>query len=1100
MSRLTAKPRGFIVHSSRITQANLRTNDGGTGNSSYTSSGSRPGDSVAGNADSGLRPRVTHEQGTADVLVAIDQAGNPGRKTTSVHGKYRLSTDTDNDDYRGWNDPVLISHSPNPVTFAYGSPQHFAMATIPSTQKPVVVYTKTRASTHDLRARTFDWSTSEWAAEVAVDTDLGVTLLTGNGGPLCLIVLPETETLLCCYHTTAADVVDIAQSTDSGATWSRYAVGAADASGVTNPARIRGAALRRDVGILIEEETTGDWVQVASNSLGGKFSAVESRSAVGHDIDYLTLPDGSGIVITYRDQSSSFGRSIRLTGPFQPTSEGTVVTIEGTLALGDCTSWVDADGVLYFLGRESGAGSIDLVHLWYSEDSGDTWTEYTTIGAVADSNLMFTSGQDTEYIKPAAATTARGWAFVAYDSLTATTTVDDDIGCLMLGGWSSLSAHHGDQSTLPGDLTVTTSVPGRHIKKWMMGWGYDHADSRGRPWFPYVDPVDLSDWGITATGAAAATLTADGLEIVSSAGESALYAHAGLSGNVDAASYLFEVELDAADGDKTNSDVVINLGLSDGANDVQVQIRLESDGFQAYDVNAAADIGGVASVDMTTFVQIAIYMDLGTGSQDGNLEIWYKKALATTWTEHLNVTHPSGLTEAAGLLLPQIEWGHTTVAATSRWRMVCYRGAVAAASNAHYRYDTDSHLGRPLGELPYPIPEAGTTTGEAFLIAENGPGRVGDTFTIAPSYDYPLSNAFLKNSPSRSAVYRTTDKSLMRLAFDLTDNSALGSAYTIGLSVINCNASNVALKGWNGSAWVTLGNMSMLINWPGANLKYDMSGDIIRPGSGSASATRFVQAGEVGWVTLDLTGTPVAREAAHNTGGVWIDSATATVNPHIRLKGTTAGDRSAAPDECDLYVKDAAMVVHLDLNTQYSRFAIEISANQVTPWDYYQLGGIVVGRVVGFGRQWSRSWSHRLIPQTDDSVIDGVRRVRKLSDPVEEWSLSWVDGVNLLDLRQSSIADIDYLGASAANKAPLVADQDALWQLQQLVREMESGELPVCALAEVPDTTATVVSDPSMFIVGTSTSGVRATHVVGDEGTGNGEVYRLDSFVVRSNP
>ena len=1080
-SRVTKTMRGLLIPASRtVNTDSLAVNTNATSTSNYSQGTSRPGAAATTDAFARLVPQLSGEQGTAQAKVRVMSSGNPGRDPQDCHVVIRTDATTETDsDYRGWNEPALL-HGWSTLTWGAGggSAQAFDVACIPSTQKPIAVYADTSfsSSTTNVDSRTWDWTTTppDWAAEVSITLEASAVV-----SAISVLVLPETERVLMWHWIETTRRVDAYYSDDDGATWAVYALQCTpddDAFGATsaNDAdRMRTAYHRGDIVMFLEEEgATGDLTQYASNSLGTRFTKVEARSALGHQVSTFALPDGSGIGIVYRDQSANTPQFLKISSAYQASSEATAVQISA-LAMQSLTAWVDYDGRIYVVGWGPGSTASGAVLGWYSNDNGDTWTAYSQ--AAADDNMIYFSGDSATTIKPAAACAARGSAVVLCDWAANPGSNDDDIGGAWLGGWSNLVASHG--LVTAGGKLISQSQ--------MMGWGWD-TSTKGATWLPIELPSDQANWASLGT---AGTLGATGMTITTSAA-TGNYAFVGMTTPDLEMSCMFEMEvLSDTDASQSSNRIGFRLILADGVDDeLEIIVRIDDAGFQVYDNIATANIG--TAVAITGMFQVAIWMDtIGSGAS-GSVNLWYRTAHDSEWTEHLSAVSVSN---SGGVNSSEIGFGHLSSGTNSSlWRQVHYRAHdTANASRARWEAAGTDNCGKAIGALPYPIPDIGTTTGDAFLSVRSGPGRVGDVFTIDPTYDHPLENLFPAISPSPKETWKssaTSGTAEQRWVFDLTRDTSLGS-YTLGLYIGGANFRTAVLEGWNGSSWVTLGTYDGATGF--TSMTYVLNGDIISPNTSSGSnGGRFIQANEFkdGHIVIDAGATEDHRTIAQHTGGIWTPND--TVLPQFRMSGIDGTEVTSGT--CHIVAPQGLLIVHLDDLTIYDKYQVRVPGGD-TPSGVFECGVMLLGYLGVFGRGHSRGWSQRLVPNIDQSTVQGTIRTREITEPVEEWSWSWVEGVDLQELRKSS--DVNFYGSSAANKAALTADQDVLWALKGMMRDSKSGEYPVVAVANISVTSGTTVTDPSLILYGSLTSPIQGTHVVGDETSG--EVYRVEPITIR---
>lgn len=1084
MSRVNKTMRGLLYPNHRTATAEaLRANDGAAENSSYSEQSPRPGSPSTTDTRSRMVPQISSAQSFA-VDVRAMSGGNPSRTEQAAHLIYKRATEPDSA-YRGYSQPVWLNHW-QWLKHGAAAPQVVGVATIPSTESPIAVYARNDVLGTHLKSKLWNWASRAWGPEISISTE--PILITACD----VLVLPGVERVIAYHFDSVKDRVDAA-FTDDGVSWERYALDClSDPFAFPSPdaERLRVVHHRGDLAMFLEAAGgTGEFAQWASNDLGHHFSLVETADAFGAQLSAVELPGGEGIGLIYRRQADDFPTFLRISSAFQPISDATPIVI-ASIEVAQLVADVDADGTLYVWGRDAQnppSQNGDDVHCWFSTDLGESWQEFTVDGASTTyENLFYRSGDNGERLLPRAVTAARGWHAVVHSAFTSGPE-EDYLGCAWGGGWGNVVAEHGE-STTGGELIR---------QEWMMGWGWDDNE-RGTCWLPFSLP-EAALWTQFGT---VATLDATGVSVATVAATSfwGLTSAVALFDELQT-SYLYEVE-PLTGGDLGSEQIAASFRLADGTDDYDFSIRHTPTGFRVFDKTIGSQIG--TDVSVSGRVQVAVWFDPGLSGASGFLWVWYRGPFDTRWlvaVEPLggviaNVANDTVTPQA----LSQTRWGHITASSsTSSWSQFHYRTRAAASLvRQRLRSVGADNIGRAINGSPYPIPDIGAdevappNAVQARLSLRGGPGRTGDLFTVDPIPDYPISNIFPRLSPSEAETWRSVDLSEQIISIGMGDLSTLGS-FTLGLYLGGVNFSTCHLEGWDGAAWVLLGTYAGDVGFSG--LRWDRSGDSIRPAAITIRGGRLLQHGELvgGFARLGVAGQNY-KITQHRTGA-WTPSGDDAVKVVCTLAGNpTAGGAAASGSGMSLVARGGLLVVHLDEDTYYEHFRLRIPAAQEQPDPYYEIGVAVLGPIAVWGKQPSRGWSQRLVPNVATrSSRFGTIRTEKRGPPIREWSFSWAgQPVDLYALRNTITPD--YLGSSAANKAPLTPVQDVWWTYWGLLEaDILSGEYPVVGVAQVPDS-STTITDRTLMLFGSLTSPGRVTNVLGSEG--EDELVRVEPLTI----
>ena len=1025
---------GLCVPDPRLVDvASIAPIDGSATGSSYTEASPRPGISAPADPLGLLAPRISGAQAAALDLRVV-HAGLPGLDG-SIELAYRLTGESI-DSLRGWNGPNFL----NGWAPAYWSDtitrDSFDACVIPSTQEVVLVVGRSP----NVDARVFDPTTKTWAAATAP------TLVAF--GMTTLICLPSTERILY-IAARAGEAGESHYSDDKGTTWAPYSSDLfPDDDGPTGGERARAAYLRGQISLMVED-TTAELTQYASKDLGATFRLVETVANFGQS--FSVVEARGKIVLGYVRKADGYPCVVVLGSVWDKASDATVVVLE-SVACGELEIVADPDGTLIAYVSQS-AGAVEDLGCWYSLDTGATWTEYD-FGA-------YSTGAVSDYLTNMRGVHTAGQVLLLTNWLASTGNEDGSIGGLIFGGWSTVIA---DQPQTP--------LSGKR-QKVRLGFG-THATVSTVSWIPIELPHDGPWTRVVATGAVALASPGE-LTITTTAGL-ADYQSVLLSAGSTAAA-LVQVRVDSG-GTLTAAEIGFSLTAADNVNDRQITIRATTTGFRIYDVNAAAQVGTDATVDMTAPIQIAVMIhDKGAT----NLYIWYRSPADTVWTVHAEALALTNDTATPGAVV-QMQFGHLSAPAggthSSAWQMV------NAAGESKFGQDAGTGLNfisKPLTTTPVPIPDggAGSGSGVPFLSAHAGPGRMAETYEVQPRPDYPISALVPTVEPSPAVGWRSTSTANQEIVFDLGAGSWIGGSMAVLFH--RCNFSTATWEYFDGAAWQVAATANLLV---GAGLFGTTVGDSVAP---SAGVYGYVAENDLAGGTLIYTAAAKARRIVSNSAGVW-DPAAGGKQIEIRLADVD-GTEPAASTAITIAAPSGVLVVHLATEQRRRYWRVRIPTKTVAE-AYFEAGVIMPARIQPFGAASSWGGGFEWIPNAPASRSRaGTTRAVEQGPPAASWSMAWADGLEHWQLRSSS--DLDYVGVSGG--LPLAVAEDVAYQLRGIQELTKGGELPVVALAAIPSTTTTI-TDRSLWIYGRLTGSVRVAVPQGDLGTN--EIVRLEGIQI----
>lgn len=1039
-SRLTTHLAGLAVpmEPAALLDA-LAANDGSATGSSYSQTGPRPGVSVPRDGTSTLVPVVSGGLG-ADVELVTLRPGDCGLADEAAEIGWRLAGET-GADIRGWSAPIWCSGC-WPVLGASTPDARGAICTVPGTQR--VVAALPYAS--KVYVRTFDPADADgaWGAAVEVHDGAaaGVALVALDDNSLLLLVLDPGNGM-------------IYRSTDGGDTWSfwrRHSIGA-------STTRLHAAYSGGQ--ILLVESSTTTIRQYASPDRFGTLALVATITDVAQAHSSVYPLPGGGFIVAYKAQGTLYPCVRIVPSAFSDLSEAAEIEIVAS-ACSTVGLSVDPDGLIWAYVTD--ASTPGQAALYLSTDSGTTWV--TTSALAWD--LCSTSA---DYIAELLTTTAAGATYLLCEP-TGSTSGADEAMVVRLGGWETITAR-GDALSFRVGPTLGS-------------------------WLPFELPGDTGQWTRTAAGTPTESLVAAGLY------------HSTDPGGTDAVSYTrttstwmsttleLGMRVDAG-GSASADEIVTSVDLANTVADYAFKVRWYASGGTVWcnvrDPNAGTPSKATVDTAIATASSFRLRLHIeptSTGAATAKGYLWVAGPNDTQWTEVWSgtLTNNSSSPGSTG----QVLWGlPTTPASTTAEAYVSYAliggyaaqqlgGGVQTASNV-------GAAGRPISVYPIPLhPELADADGLVpWIQGVSGPGTLGEVFDVDRDYDYPIEAVLPTVSPSPATRWRSTDTSEQVLAWDMGAATWWGDS--VALIASGLNFREALLEYHNGSIWVTTGTLDL--GWDG--IDYSLSGDTVIPGASTAAAPRYLQEGELagGHVILETgsgSGTAAYR-VRWNTAGFWVPSGSGLPRARVMLEGdTTAADAAGA---AVLVWPAGVVVVHYPIALRARRWRWRIASGQDTPDGYYEAGCLVPMAVRALGAPPDWGWSRERQPNAEIRTSrSGTTRGRKLGAVPTTWALAWTSGTDLTDIRSGGG---DYVGPSTG--LPLTAAEDVGWLLGGLLELTESGVVPVVALAEIPDASDEVITDPTMWLLGRAGGSVRMENAGGTEG--DSEVYRVSQFEVR---
>lgn len=1024
--------------------------------STYNERQPRQGSALA-MSDLAIVTPTVHGAQTEDLELLVVRGGDNGGWT------YRDASDTTEADYRSWNEHVWIGgfralQAPT-TTEAWILK---AMVSIPTSGDVVLVSSDSLGPPNVVNSA---WIRSavdrSWSARISIDT-------TGTGWigrPLGLVRFDDKGTLIA-FNISLNGTGRAFASDDDGGTWSPYAEDIAPGTAFEGRL-VAGVDALGNVLAVKTDSATGDLERWVSTDRCHSFELAQTESAVGLSFPSLSQFSDGTFLLTY--VRSNRGRAVRMADAFDPVPVSFLDEVDITPSTAadllandpEHTSWVDDDDVAYFVGMTLNDTQL---RVWRSLDRGTTWEEYSTAAAAGN---LFT----TTTLRNLVSTATQGEAVVVHGVESTPGGETDALWSSTWGGWTNVE--HNSLELIGSSARLDRA-----------GWGGVIAAVPTAPFGIFLHSADLFQNQGTVHVGAATTIDVDGVRYSTAGGvaqvDTVAWTRAGTDLLIDV-----EVKVDSG-GSLASDDVGVELTRRDGALETIVFLRFDTTGFALHDSVAGGPVLGTVLVPggLGTHVQVLL---VSTDTRE--LAILWRRPGDVLWS--LGPTTTTLATNATVSTAEQARILHTTTAvATSHWRL----WGIAQQGRINYTLTVGTWWGRlaagkALAGLPYPTPDLGSTALQGRLAARGGPARRGEAFLAATIPDGAVQSAFPLVEPSPAVAWETADDSEQRLVLDYGQNTRLGPSWCWVFALIRprLRLFEVEVKTSAAGAWTTLFSGDIGAEFSG--LTYARRGDIVAPAMGTAAGARFLRHNELAGGMVTWTAGGASARVLGNTSGFWTDANTQRAQLRIEVLG---GEPTAGADLIIIPPRAVVVVPQSDditTNTiRYSRITIP---NQPVVTGRFRVGAYFAGSLLVPGRQFGRGYTVAIEPNTRTREDDrGTQYVDQRGPPRRRITVSWQDGSNLQDLRKATAPEwVDYLAASDTTAA-LAADRDVLWQLQGLMTEARSGELPLVMLLATPETPS-LLTDPDLVLYGRMAGSVQGNHVLGDEVSG--EVWRVES-------
>ena len=1083
--------RGILIHDERISPATFD-----EVLSSYSQAGAQPGVPVPSTPTT-----MVLETGgtTSDGALMTIRTVRAGGVSASPDGEIEpgaFAMQSNGLDWLGWNGPLVFSGWSPLHTFAsglaanqYGNPH--AVHTEDGTLLVAAQrFTSGGATCSLVVLRTVGASTST----IVIDTQASALVA------YCptLVRLPDGKLLLLSTKTLPAGAYTIRAwvSTDDGATWTQSAgsVIRDQLSATTRaPRRLRAAYASGQVLMMLSYRDGGgvatvpdSFVQYASADEGASFALVQdvdtttaANDYTGGAHDIVATTTGTFLVVFCGSSRTNYGANSAVlykTLPSAWVAWQTVVTStlseltapSASLSVGNQLSAStelaasrDEDGTTYVFAINFATGQQTQIAK-SSTDIFDTWVAVGT-ASVATPNVAFNAG---------------GYEWVQ--------------GTVSIYNGTIRLVSQWDSATWPGQIGIT-SFAGYATA--CMPWSPATEPTSDRlmgsrlTWVPFWLP-DGAGWTLGVTGGVpTVTLNAAGyLSVVTPAVTTNTYTQAGpaLTNAHTVAAF--------AEWQAVTNRSEVRLTSSDGTNTYGFRVRASGTVVDVVDLYGAGATLGTATITAGMKIQVRAFLENNGTTANAVVYLGTGAGSFITLRPSQRIVNVNTLTNnGASAAATSVSWGNFATA-TSQWYSVGWM-AVEGASQV-YNIALPSGLpGRPFSSFAQTL-DYGTT-----VRAVSGPSLIGDEWTITPRYDHGVDNLYPSVAPSPRQSWRSVDSSQHVLAWVIETGAAAVTPFRGPIGALylgGCNFRTATLEGRNGAGvWSTIGTVDMSAQ--SSSLRWVRNGTIVEPDTtGATSAGYFWAHGILRGARFvpDTTAAAglTAKAISSSSEGNW----TNTTARRLRLEVASTSGLGASGTNGAIVHKSGLLVWNND--PKYNAYRLTIPA-QHTVDDYFEIGTLVFGHMLAFGRRYSWGRQVQTAPNTALTTgRSGARRAQNYGPSRRSVEFGWTDGTDVSAARSGTPADYVLAAASGGGEAAATW-YDAPLSMDGLVRELYGSATPIVYLPWVERQalgTTWQASHPDLMLYGRIVSDVSIENVQGEEwitsGAANGEVVRTSSI------
>jgi hypothetical protein len=1083
--------RGILVHDERINASSFSETL-----SSYSEAGAHPGVPVPSRTSS----MVLESSGEMDSGTVTIRTVRAGGVSSSPDGEIEpgaFAMRTNGIDWLGWNGPLVFAGWSPLHTFASGGAanQYGNLHTIHTDDGTMLTAAQRFTSGGAIRSLVVLRTVGLTTTTVVIDAQaIGLVAYCPT-----LVRLPEGRLLLLSTKTVAAGQYTIRAwvSTDDGATWTKSADSTIrdELDGTaTPPRRLRAAYSAGQVLMMLAFRDTTATVadsfrQYASSDEGASFAlvqAVDNTTAANdytggvHDI--VVTPSGSFVAVFCTSSRTTYGANSAVLYKVLPSAWVAWQTVVSTTlsalsapsanlttggqlsASTELCATRDDDGTVYVL-------AVDFVtdqQTQIARSTTEIFTTWTEVGfqSATVPNVPLFAGTGNEWV---------GGTVSAYNgtlrlvSQWDSATWPGQIGCTAIAGYTTACVPWSPASEARSDALLGSRLT----------------------YLPYWLP-DSAGWTLATAGIPVVSLNAGGylnLQVPGAAVNTYTQAGPALTANHTVAAF--------AEWAAITQRSELRLASSNGTNSYGFRVRYSGTTVDVLDSNGGATLA-TTTVGAGLTIHVRAFLE-NNGAAGCNAVVYLSTSAGglrtirpATRICNVSTVSDAGVSAAA----TSITWGqfNQANAAESNWYPVSWQ-AVAGASSV-YNLTLPSGLpGRPFSAYPQLLDYGMSVRAVA------GPTLVDDEWTVTPRHDYGVDNVLASVAPSPRQSWRSVDATQHVLAWIIESGAGavtplrgpLGALYLGG-----CNFRTATLEGRNGAgAWVSIGTVDMSAQ--SAPLRWTRAGTMIEPDTTAATSAGYFWANGIlrgARFVPDTTAAAglTAKAISSSSEGGWTNLA----GRKLRLEVANTSGLGSSGTSGAIVHRSGVLVWNND--PRYNAYRLTIPA-QHTVEDYFEIGTLVLGHVMAFGRRYS--WGRTMQTAANTTLTtgrSGARRAQNFGPARRSVEFGWTDGTDVSAVRTGTPADYVLAAASGGGEAAATW-YDAPLSMDGLVRELYGSATPVVYLPWIERKALGTVyqaSHPDLMLYGRIVSDVSIETVQGEEWLSSdgatGEVVRTSSI------
>jgi hypothetical protein len=461
--------------------------------------------------------------------------------------------------------------------------------------------------------------------------------------------------------------------------------------------------------------------------------------------------------------------------------------------------------------------------------------------------------------------------------------------------------------------------------------------------------------------------------------------------------------------------------------------------------------------------------------------VMYKKPSDQVWT----LVSMTGTMAVAGSAAVSPLFGHFQIGTiTSTWASVQFVEGIHNDSDDWSLADYHpTHLfGRPFSLSPIHI-------ADGWAVESKGSAAfVSDEWASATDYEHPIEVIHPEIAASPRVQWRSTSDNVeITVEWDLNGGNItrpLSPAIAVHLNEINFKTA--FFEGWDGAAWVTLGQVDTATDWAGC--EYSLMGNIVSPragGGGTFSAKRYIGLEDLrgSYAVFDPGGAGESIHAInHNSEGSFSAAGgTAHIkSAEIEVSGNVAA--VAAAGAFEVRENQATLVVYKG-GVAYQKYRLRIPV-QDTAEGYFKIGACLIGPLLVYGADYS--WGRTVASTANQTITTGRagdRIVEELGPIRRQVQFAWTEAWDARPTGGDSPIDFDHLSLGSPTGLAVRADPTVL---AGALRRLRGAKEPTVYLPRIPESlggVAITLTGRDRHIYGRIVSPVTQQSVLGDEGT-----------------